>query len=81
MEELNPFLMITFADLKKFKYWYWCGFPAFLQKPGWEIEGSWSELSEEEVRFGECCGGGRADGGGLDQVDSRRTNPTFLFFG
>ena len=37
--ELNPFLMLTFADLKKYRYWYWCGFPALLQKPGWAIEG------------------------------------------
>lgn len=45
--------MITFADLKKYKYWYWCGFPAVLQKPGWETETEWtsvdSTLSSIEV--------------------------------
>lgn len=53
-EELNPFLLITFADLKKYRYWYWCGFPALLQKPGWETLGGWHpvdvhELSEIQV--------------------------------
>lgn len=36
--------MITFADLKKYRYWYWCGFPALLQKPGWQLEGEWKTL-------------------------------------
>jgi ubiquitin-like modifier-activating enzyme ATG7 len=46
--------MLTFADLKKYRYWYWCGFPALLQKPGWETEGEWSgvedALTKEQVR-------------------------------
>ncbi|KAM0747191.1 E1-like protein-activating [Meredithblackwellia eburnea MCA 4105] len=49
---LNPFLLLTFADLKKYKYHYWCGFPALLQKPGWESSGEWTTLegalSEDE---------------------------------
>lgn len=53
-ETLNPFLVLTFADLKKYRYYYWCGFPALLQKPGWETEGVWSSLedglSQEQVR-------------------------------
>lgn len=52
-DALNPFLVLTFADLKKYRYYYWCGFPALLQKPGWESEGEWSSasgvLSEEQV--------------------------------
>lgn len=35
--DLNPLLVITFADLKKYKYYYWCAFPALLQKPAWEV--------------------------------------------
>ncbi|SCZ97937.1 BZ3500_MvSof-1268-A1-R1_Chr7-3g09644 [Microbotryum saponariae] len=42
--ELNPFLMITFADLKKYRYYYWCAFPALLQKPAWEVSGDWEDL-------------------------------------
>ena len=30
---LNRFLVITFADLKKYKYFYWFAFPAFAAKP------------------------------------------------
>lgn len=51
---LNPFVVLTFADLKKYRYWYWCGFPALLQKPGWETEGEWqaldAALGPKEVR-------------------------------
>lgn len=54
MERLNPFLLLTFADLKKYRYYYWCGFPALLQKPGWELDGDevWQTLDEDssEVR-------------------------------
>ncbi|RDX46034.1 E1-like protein-activating [Lentinus brumalis] len=38
---LNRFLVITYADLKKYKYFYWFAFPAFAAKPAWEIDGEW----------------------------------------
>lgn len=38
--------MLTFADLKKYRYWYWCGFPALLQKPGWESAGEWRSMDD-----------------------------------
>ncbi|GAA5935779.1 hypothetical protein JCM1841_004129 [Sporobolomyces salmonicolor] len=44
LESLNPFLLITFADLKKYRYYYWCGFPALVQKPGWELASGWTEI-------------------------------------
>ncbi|SCV70577.1 BQ2448_3339 [Microbotryum intermedium] len=55
--ELNPFLMLTFADLKKYRYYYWCGFPALLQKPAWEVSGDWEDLPHDQVRYIRLCVG------------------------
>lgn len=34
---LTRFILITYADLKKYKYYYWLGFPALAAKPAWTL--------------------------------------------
>lgn len=34
---LTRFILITYADLKKCKYYYWLGFPALAAKPAWTL--------------------------------------------
>ncbi|ORX34367.1 hypothetical protein BD324DRAFT_643368 [Kockovaella imperatae] len=44
---LNPFLLVTFADLKKYVYHYWFAFPALVSKPAWEMEDRGLQAAEQ----------------------------------
>ncbi|EGG00390.1 uncharacterized protein MELLADRAFT_118051 [Melampsora larici-populina 98AG31] len=46
------FLVITFSDLKKYKYFYWFAYPAFIAKPSWMNvgnQGVWSDFNSNET--------------------------------
>nr|CAG8504393.1 2187_t:CDS:10 [Entrophospora candida] len=46
---LTRFLVITYADLKKYKYHYWFGFPALLTEPPWVISNNGKVDSIDQV--------------------------------
>lgn len=35
---LNKFELLVYADLKKWKFWYWNAVPSLVVRPGWEID-------------------------------------------
>ena len=47
---LNPILLVTFADLKKYIYHYWFAFPALVMKPGWDIDEAGLQHADDQVR-------------------------------
>ena len=45
--DLHQFLLVTFADLKKYIYQYWFAFPALVSKPGWEVQDGLSAVPDD----------------------------------
>lgn len=46
---LSSFTLITFANLKKYKFTYHFGFPAIQSDPGWKPVGPFSKLTSRET--------------------------------
>ncbi|KAF3939603.1 hypothetical protein ABW19_dt0202218 [Dactylella cylindrospora] len=46
---LASFTILSFADLKKYHFHYWCGFPAIHSTPPWTLVGERRQFNQEET--------------------------------
>ncbi|KAK6500602.1 Autophagy protein 7 [Arthrobotrys conoides] len=46
---LSSFTILSFANLKKYHFQYWCGFPALHSSPPWSVVGQRRQFSVEET--------------------------------
>jgi hypothetical protein len=53
--QLNTVLAIAFAELKKYVFYYWFAFPAFIAKPAWTVDSPWvsveSAFNSDQVDY------------------------------
>lgn len=46
---VTRFTLLTFADLKKYKFYHWAASPALVCRPSWHLtSGAWVSLREQE---------------------------------
>ena len=49
---LSSFLIFSFADLKKYKYYYWLGIPALVARPAWNLASSdWTSVNDQSTKL------------------------------
>jgi ubiquitin-like modifier-activating enzyme ATG7 len=72
LTKINTFTVLSFADLKKFKFIYWFAYPALLAKPSWQVCSDWEDAGNnfktEQVSLNLCL-----------RRDCRSTPPSHLY--
>lgn len=53
--ELASFLLITFADLKKYKFFHWFAIPAFVPADPWVAQGEGLVAAESALGAEQVC--------------------------
>jgi len=43
---LARFLVLSFADLKRYRFVHWFAFPALVAKPAWTLQGEWKSAPD-----------------------------------
>lgn len=46
VSQLNTVLAVVYADLKKYKFYYWFAYPAFQSNPPWQLQAPWTQVDK-----------------------------------